>query len=175
MPDSIPEEFRQVIEACWAGDPADRPDFNTIVEDLLVGIQKRCPDIYEAATEVVEVVVPRKKVERVVVDNTEPEPEDEDTNTHIATEEELAQCCSALSPLHKSSVQCMCFVSDRNQMWTGTSDGTIGVWDASSAKKVKDITAHSKRIYQIREMHGSVWTLSQDQTMKIWDTVGLTI
>ncbi|KAH3743409.1 tyrosine protein kinase [Pelomyxa schiedti] len=31
IPDTVPPSMRELISACWAQDPADRPDFNTIV------------------------------------------------------------------------------------------------------------------------------------------------
>ena len=34
IPDSIPNNWKELIEHCWSGDPSDRPTFNEIVEKL---------------------------------------------------------------------------------------------------------------------------------------------
>eukprot|EP00357_Protocruzia_adherens_P031331 CAMPEP_0115032438 /NCGR_PEP_ID=MMETSP0216-20121206/39164_1 /TAXON_ID=223996 /ORGANISM="Protocruzia adherens, Strain Boccale" /LENGTH=1100 /DNA_ID=CAMNT_0002410349 /DNA_START=399 /DNA_END=3701 /DNA_ORIENTATION=- len=93
------------------------------------------------------------------------------------------QYCGKLTG-HRNSVECIEYNSGFNQLWSGSRDKTIKVWDLSvaeetwfksevfeSSQSLKTLSGHKKEILSLQYLPqiNSMCSGSQDSTIKIWN------
>jgi WD40 repeat protein len=68
---------------------------------------------------------------------------------------------------------CLSFSADGKSMITGSDDGTMRVWKASSGELIKQWAVHSKAIRQIAPLKdGTFVSAGDDGAVTLWDTAG---
>jgi WD40 repeat protein len=55
------------------------------------------------------------------------------------------------------------------QIWTGSVDATLNVWDPKTQRQVKALKHGSQRICALHVSNKVVWAASIDRTLAIWD------
>src|SRR3990167_7165190 len=82
--------------------------------------------------------------------------------------EELKEISHLLEPAHQSSVQCLLYVPpcegrEESQVWSGTSDGSIFIWNLKGQQQ-STINAHSNQIFSMIyvKANEAVWSSSTD-------------
>jgi WD40 repeat protein len=58
---------------------------------------------------------------------------------------------------------------NQNDLWGGSSDSTIRIWDAESGQVKKVIQAHDGNILVLFSYGGLVWSGGGDKTIRIWN------
>jgi WD40 repeat protein len=56
------------------------------------------------------------------------------------------------------------------ELWGGSSDTTIKIWDAETGRVKKVIQAHDGHVFSLLYFNGFVWSAGWDKTMRIWNT-----
>lgn len=69
------------------------------------------------------------------------------------------------------------FPKESNQLISGGKDGYIRVWNIKNGTKLQAIPAHNYAVYQLlfSEDGKNIYTCSRDKSIKIWDTVSLSV
>eukprot|EP00818_Percolomonas_sp_WS_P000361 CAMPEP_0117444204 /NCGR_PEP_ID=MMETSP0759-20121206/5112_1 /TAXON_ID=63605 /ORGANISM="Percolomonas cosmopolitus, Strain WS" /LENGTH=1026 /DNA_ID=CAMNT_0005236247 /DNA_START=346 /DNA_END=3426 /DNA_ORIENTATION=+ len=83
--------------------------------------------------------------------------------------------CLTLRPVHqitnrdtKDSITCIQLFN--KHVWTGHKSGKISVWNADTRLKVNDLNGfHTKRVNEMIQVGNTVWTVSNDATVRVWD------
>eukprot|EP01095_Lingulamoeba_sp_RSL-Kostka_P017810 TRINITY_DN9495_c0_g1_i1.p1 TRINITY_DN9495_c0_g1~~TRINITY_DN9495_c0_g1_i1.p1 ORF type:complete len:336 (+),score=133.52 TRINITY_DN9495_c0_g1_i1:85-1008(+) len=92
-------------------------------------------------------------------------------------QEEIKKCTKQLSPKLPSSIQCILYVPanpqskggiPKSQVWCGTSEGVISIWDAASGSHIENINAHNGQIFSLILIQDFVWSCSIDSMVKIF-------
>jgi len=69
-------------------------------------------------------------------------------------------------------LQSECITGDENNIYSGSNDGQIGIWDVKEAKHVSNIKAHGKSVRAIIKdttADGRILTAGADSYVKLWD------
>jgi serine/threonine protein kinase len=143
IPPHCPPAYARLIQACWAGNPDDRPTFVQIKADLLELIRQEAPHLVQVAAleksgadlrpprPVTAEQLERERLKRI----EEEELLKRQQELSKANSDELARCMVELAPIQSSTVLCLLYIpaesGKAHQVWCGTSSGEITCWDAT--------------------------------------------
>lgn len=68
---------------------------------------------------------------------------------------------------HSSRIYCM-ICNDSGQVWTGSFDKTIIVWDAESKLPREELSEHTDTVNGLAHFYHQVWSISLDNTLRCW-------
>src|SRR3990167_4330873 len=155
IPLETPNEFAELIRQCWDGEADKRPPFTYVIGVLQKAIKRYAPQLYDVAILDKEVQIIR------------PKPPPASTKKY-RTQEEIKEISHLLEPAHQSSVQCLLYVPpcegrEESQVWSGTSDGSIFIWNLKGQQQ-STINAHSNQIFSMIyvKANEAVWSSSTD-------------
>ena len=69
---------------------------------------------------------------------------------------------------HTSCVRCLTVVG--NKLYSGSSDGTIRVWDTETHQHIATLQGHTYDVYCLRVVGSKLFSGSEDRTIREWDT-----
>lgn len=83
--------------------------------------------------------------------------------------------CENLSVMsgHTGAVMELHFSPDGSNIYTASTDNTLGIWDIGTGQRIKKLKGHTTFVNTVRGTRRGVQTLvsgSDDSTIKIWDT-----
>ena len=180
IPAETPPEFADLIVRCWDGDAEKRPSFVEIVDRLREGMEIHQPDLVEIAC-LDKDIAPARKINSKTDETKKKIRSEEDIAAEKKAREEaiklqltqeMNSISRSLNQLQESSIQCMvylppCIDRPEPQIWSGTSDGVIGVWNIDGTM-IESINAHTKQIFSMLVVGETVWTVSADEVIRVF-------
>ena len=72
---------------------------------------------------------------------------------------------------HTDKVLCVAFSPDGKRIVSGSSDGTLKIWDAESAEQLQTLTGHTSKVLSVAFSPDGkrIVSGSRDRTLKVWD------
>jgi small GTP-binding protein len=177
-------EYIDLVRECWDGDPTKRPTFETICRRLKNIRDKYFPNVVlpppptvdrskENIAEIIEhggtIVSSTPQLRTETSENT--------LEAHISSQflgrlDSATQLESGVLAFAK--VESLTSASDHSnssgpniEIWVGTVDGTIGVWNSKGVFQRK-FKAHSSRIHALLAHEKYVWSCSADGKIIVW-------
>ena len=185
IPSSTPPEFTKIIQACWDGEPDNRPSFTEICDSLKEGMKIHCPNLVEIACADKE-IIPQRKLKNLdqnpdssgrrkirSLEEIEAEAKALEAAKKEEFKKQMNDVSHTLNKLHDASVQCLlylppCTGRTESQIWTGASDGSISIWNLSG-KLIETINAGTKQIFSMILVNNEfVWTIAGDEVLRIY-------
>lgn len=74
---------------------------------------------------------------------------------------------------HTSAVMELHFTPDGSQIFTASTDNTLGLWDVASGQRIKKLKGHTTFVNSVQGSRRGPQILvsgSDDSTVKMWDT-----
>lgn len=68
----------------------------------------------------------------------------------------------------------LCLQYDERVIISGSSDGTVRVWDATNGEMVNTIIHHYEAVLHLRFTNGLMVTCSKDRSIAVWDMTSQT-
>lgn len=157
IPADMPEPYSSLIQACWCGDPCDRPSFMEIVKRI-VSISADLAPGMSIPEDIFADIGPSKR------DTANTDQNSIDADNEVIISGQLVKQIKA------ETVVSLCLVD--SNIWGGTTDGSILVWNAKNGQLISCIdAAHKSRVTKILYSDEKVYTVAYGDKIKVWKTV----
>lgn len=160
IPLDCPVKLQSLIDRCWSQKPDDRPDISdcrSVLEGLLGKKNRSLLDISNASNSNTKMAVRPMSVVRAP---TIGEPENQ-----VAKLTPTGQFPVA------GSVRCVTYCPRWKQVWCGDGVGHITIFTEKEDNcwQSELVSCHDKEVLALLRTGESVWSLSTDETVKIWN------
>jgi serine/threonine protein kinase len=159
LPKDCPEQIASFITRCWHPNPLKRPTFNDAVYVISLVLGEKLEGV----------CFDKVRFTRRSISNLGAAFSQSVDSLQEPLEEEINQL-ERLREAGDYFVSCMEPVPFLRQVWAGTSNGSLVVFNVDLSVE-SSFTAHEQRITAIRMVGGDIWTSSADGTIKIWNTM----
>eukprot|EP01102_Stenamoeba_stenopodia_P004585 TRINITY_DN1488_c0_g1_i1.p1 TRINITY_DN1488_c0_g1~~TRINITY_DN1488_c0_g1_i1.p1 ORF type:complete len:977 (+),score=147.61 TRINITY_DN1488_c0_g1_i1:215-2932(+) len=156
IPQACPKALRDLIVACWAPKPENRPDINGCVDQLFAAISELCPYLLTVAT------AERPVLNTNIRENTKPASE-----TSVTCAPQL-KSFEDIKNENLGQIQCMQHVPHLNQVWIGDSNGNL-VSFSERGEFISMFECHDKGITSFLMTKDYIWTSSFDGSIRVWN------
>jgi serine/threonine protein kinase/GTPase SAR1 family protein len=182
IPPTVPKAIREIMLACWQGDPDSRPPFTQLLRMLMVEADREGLRVGPSPTAAAP-LVPPTSLEAEGDDAEDPE------DSAVAPAAQLALSWQPSAERKKNrrapivnrrfnskigvdtGIMSMVAVPSSSEIWCGCRDGSIRVFNYQHSQKgmLFTLLGHGSRVSSLVATPSHVWSAGDDSKICIWD------